>query len=281
MKSLLEKNKDIISNMLHEKAIFHRNELNAVIFELKHKRLISQSISYHSTYEFFLQLGLFVHVVELNGKFVERYSMKKNIDIYQLANSIKANSFFSMSTALNLQKYTNFMDEFVFVSSEQSAKTSYEKYELSQESIDRAYRKEYRVTKKYGLFQDVHIVQLYPKNNNKFEVIDFNGFKISSINRAFVEMVVNVQYFRSSRVILQIFSDLTLELDVNRIFKAIESFNFIYPYYQLFGHLLERLGFIRASLKQFEQKISDLKFYTDKNQQDYLYDEYWKVYYIK
>ena len=253
--SLLVKNKDLIVERLKQKHVFKHSELHMLVEDLKTKKLIPQSKSFSAIYEFFIDIGLIVHILKLNDRVIERYSMQKHVDVYQLANSLKPKSFFSMTTALNLQGYLDVRNNYVFVSSALTP-ICVEKTDLTQESIDEA------------------------KNTALVEVIKFNDYMVSSINRAFVEIVVNMQYFKSSLMVVQLFKPLKLQLDLRRIFIVIEQFGFIYPFYQLFGYILEQIGFDKSELNIFKAEVNKFKFYTDKNQVDYSYDEYWQVFYI-
>lgn len=40
------------------------------------------------------------------------------------------------------------------------------------------------------------------------------------------------------------------------------------------------IGFAKSELVHFKNKVSKLKFYTDKNQNAYKYDTYWNMYHI-
>ena len=278
--SLLEKNKNLIIARLQQENSFRYNELFSFVATLKEEKLIPQSKSFTSILDFLIASGLIVHLLELGDSIIERYSMHKEINVLGVANSIKPKSFFSMTTALNLQGYSTDRENYIFVSSELTPK-HFISEELTQDAIDKAYKKPYRFTNNHGEFHGNHIILLSPKNTSQFEVIDFNGFRMSSINRSFVEIIVNMQYFHGSTRIIQLFKPLQSKLDVTRIFKIIEKFNFVYPYYQLFGHLLEKIGFDKSQLKSFKSKVGNLKFYTDKNQSNYLYDNYWQVFYIE
>lgn len=276
---LIIKNKDLIIKKLKQKYYLSNNELQQIFRNLKLEKLIPQAMSFYLIYAFFIEIGLTVRIVKLNNKIIERYTVEKNIKVYDFANSIITKSFFSMSTALNLQGYADYRTNYIFISAELTAK-KYSTKELNQELIDDAYKKSYRLTQNYGEFEGNQIILLYPKHTSQFEIINFNEFKISSINRSFVEMIVNMQYFQTSLTVIKIFKPLQLQLNLIRIFEIIEKFNFIYPYYQLFGHMLERIGVDRSQLKIFKTKVENLKFYTDKNQLNYLYDNYWQIFYI-
>ena len=96
---------------------------------------------------------------------------------------------------------------------------------------------------------------------------------MSSINRALVEMIINVQYFRSSLEIIQIFAPLKSKIDTDDVFNIVKVFDLIYPYFQCVGYYLEKIGFTK-------DEVSELKFYTDKSQDEYKFDNYWNMFHI-
>lgn len=46
------------------------------------------------------------------------------------------------------------------------------------------------------------------------------------------------------------------------------------------GFYLERIGFSKEELVVFKEQVTNLKFYTDKNQDKYLFDSYWQMFYL-
>lgn len=214
----------------------------------------------------------------MGNRALVRYSFDKEIDIYRLALSCKKNCFFSMSTALNIQGYSNYRNNFVFVSCELQGK-SMDNIPLTQQSIDNAFHKPYRRTHSVGQINNKNIVFLTPKYTKNFGVFKGN-LPVSSINRSMVEMIINVQYFRSSLEIIRIFAPLKSKIDINEVFNVVRAFDLIYPYFQCVGFYLEKIGFKKEELGIFKKQVTDLKFYTDKNKDKYLFDSYWQVFYI-
>jgi hypothetical protein len=208
----------------------------------------------------------------------EGLGQNTQVDPYRFALSLRKGSFLSMSTALNLHGYSNYRNDFVFVSCETSKK-KVEHDVLSQESIDNAFHKPYRRTQSVGKLNDKNIVFLTPKYTGKIAIIDAR-FPVSSINRALVEMIINVQYFRTSLEIIQTFIPLKSKIDVNEVFKVVEAFDLIYPYFQCVGFYLEKIGFNKDELIKFKKHVINLNFYTDKDKSNYTFDTYWNMYYI-
>jgi len=243
------------------------------------KKLIPLSYSFDSFYKRLIEMGLKEFTLSMSSEYLTKYSFEKEIDIYELARSFKKNSFFSMSTSLNLQGYSNYRNNFIFISSELSEKVKHDDSELTQEAIDKAFAKPYRRTHSVGKYEDKNIVFLSPKYTKNFAVIE-KKYPISSINRAFVEMIINVQYFRNSLEIIDTFIPLKEKLNIDEIFDIVEEFDLIYPYFQCVGYYLEQIGFTKDELTDFKSEVSELKFYTDKNQDIYKYDDFWKMFYL-
>ena len=277
-KSLLEINYSKIESIARSCYLYNHEELRLLFERLKDEKLIPQSLSFIGFYEFLLKMGLEKFEITLNDRHISRFSFDKQVDTYRFALSLKKGSFFSMSTALNLHGYSNYRSDFVFVSCELSKKWRQHDL-LSQESIDNAFYKLYRRTQSVGKLNDKNIVFLTPKHTGKIAVINAR-FSTSSINRALVEMIINVQYFRTSLEIIQAFIPLKSKIDVNEVFNVVEVFDLIYPYFQCVGLYLEKIGFQKEELVAFKERLTNLKFYTDKNQDNYLFDSYWQMFYI-
>jgi hypothetical protein len=121
---------------------------------------------------------------------------------------------------------------------------------------------------------------LTPKNTDAYSIETNNeGIRHSSVERALVEMIVNVQYFKNAEHIIETFKPIKKKLDIDDVYKIVERFDFIYPYFQSVGFYLEQIGFTKEQLHKFKEKITDLKFYTEKQKDQYEYDEYWQIYF--
>jgi len=150
---------------------------------------------------------------------------------------------------------------------------------LTQSAIDNAFSKPYRRTQSVGVLNDKNIVILTPKYSNKIGVIN-DFIPKSSINRALVEMIIHVEYFRNSQEIIQTYLPLKTKININEVYKIVAALDLIYPYFQCVGFYLQKIGFTLEELIQFKQQVKNLKFYTDKNQDRYLFDDYWQMYYM-
>ncbi len=279
-RDLFSKNIETIKDLLYEKKLYSLKDLNLLLDRLKMKKLIAQDVSSRRFFDLLQnRLGLKTYSVFSEKINKVRYTLYPDINIYDFVSTFEKQGFFSMTTALNIQRLSNQKDNFVFFSKELSLKNYFGNNLLIQKDIDQAYQKEYRFTRSIASYEDKHIIYLTPKNTNRFEVIEYDGYDVSSIHRAFVEMIMNVQYFKNFDTVINIFKPLKDKLDPKMVFDVVRAFDPIYPYYQLVGFSLNRVGFDKKNLVLFKKHISDLRFYTEKNKHEYSFDNYWNIYY--
>jgi len=279
-KDLFSKNIQTILSLAKKKKFYTSQELRKLLILLKEKRLVAQSLPFYTFFNRLVEYGLLQESLFIGDKSITRYYFDKEADIFQKALAFQKGSFLSMSSALNFQGLSSCCNEFIYISREQPPKQYGNKISvLSQAAIDSAFRKPYRRTKSFGKVEGKYIVLLSPKYSKHFSVISYNGVSVSSVNRALVEMVVNVQYFKSSGQIIQTFKPLMDQMDPDEVCSVLEHFDYIYPYYQSLGFYLEKIGFSRKELTCFASKISSFDFYTEKNLNEYRYDTFWRMYY--
>lgn len=280
-KDLFSKNINNILSLTKSRT-FNASQINMLCNELKDKNYIAQSMSHSDFIKRIIELQKKQINITMNEKYLSIYSFDESISDNKMLLGFRKHSFFSMSSALNILGLSAFRDEFIFISQELSKKNiSNNINTLSQSAIDSAFKNGYRRTHMIGEYENKHIVFLTPKHTDYYEVItNDNGIRVSSINRVFVEMVVNVQYFKNSKNIIEVFKPLKDKLDTDIIYNVVEKFDFIYPYFQCIGFYLHQIGFTDKQLVKFKDKVENLKFYTDKKQDNYQYNDYWKMYYI-
>ena len=273
------KNKEQILYTLNEKRFFSINDIANILDELKEKNLVSNSLSQNDFYLKLLYDGLISHTITIRDVEKIRYTLNKEFNIYDFVYSLERNGFFSMFTSLNIQNFTNFRDNFIFISKERMQRVNFSSKNITQEAIDKAFSNKPRKTKAYNTIYNYNIVMLESNNTQGVGIINYNGYKVSSINRAFVEIISNIQYSKTPYDVIGEFRKLKDKLDINEIFKIIEKFDFIYPYYQLAGYYLEKIGFLKEELSRFFNNKTNLIFYTMKNKTNYDLDEYWGIKY--
>ena len=270
------KNKEIILEYVKSHNVFTLDHISTMLDDLKNQNLVQQSITSDSFYFKLLEDGLISYTISLRDIQKTRYSLNKEFNIYDFASSLENKSFFPM---FNIQGLSNYRNNFVFISKERKERNNFASRILTQDAIDKAFASSPRRTKAHDVINGYNVVSLESNNTGSIGIIDYNGYKVSSINRALVEIISNIHYFVSPDNVISEFKAIKDKLNINEIFKIIEKFDFIYPYYQLAGYYLEKIGFTKNELIKFYSKKSELIFYTIKNKEEYKLDTYWNIKY--
>ena len=248
------KNKEIILEYVKSHNVFTLDHISTMLEDLKNQNLVQQSITSDSFYFKLLEDGLISYTISLRDIQKTRYSLNKEFNIYDFASSLENKSFFPMFTSLNIQGLSNYRNNFVFISKERKERNNFASRILTQDAIDKAFASSPRRTKAHDVINGYNVVSLESNNTGSIGIIDYNGYKVSSINRALVEIISNIHYFVSPDNVISEFKAIKDKLNINEIFKIIEKFDFIYPYYQLAGYYLEKIGFTKNELIKFYSK---------------------------
>ena len=140
------KNKEQILYILNEKRFFSINDIANILDELKEKNLVSNSLSQNDFYLKLLYDGLISHTITIRDVEKIRYTLNKEFNIYDFVYSLERNGFFSMFTSLNIQGFTNFRDNFIFISKERMQRVNFNSKDITQEAIDKAFTNKPRRT---------------------------------------------------------------------------------------------------------------------------------------
>ncbi|RYA23600.1 hypothetical protein CRU96_06890 [Malaciobacter halophilus] len=272
-------NKNQILTLFEHNEYFSIEEIKVILHSLKEQSLISNSLSLDSFLLKLIDEGLIQKSINIRGHLKTRYTFNKTFNVLDFCNSLSKNTFFSMTTTLNIQGLTDFRNNYIFVSKERTKRVEQRSINLIQENIDNAFKKKPKRTTAHDKIENYNIILLEANNTNSFEIIKYNGYKISSINRSFVEIISNIHYFQSSSRVIEVFSKIKDSLSIDIIYDVIDNFKFIYPYFQLAGYYLERIGYSKDELLKFHSKKQNLKFYTEKNKDNYSFDSYWNIFY--
>lgn len=273
------KNKEKILEYIRNYGVFSFEQIYMILENLKDKNLVQQGMSSNMFYSKLLEDGLISYTVTFRDIQKIRYTLNKEFNIYDFAYSLENKSFFPMFTSLNIQGLSNYRNNFVFISRERKERNNFISRSLTQDAIDKAFTRNPRRTKAHDVINGYNLVLLESNNTEGIGIINYNGYRVSSINRAFIEIISNIHYFISPNNVINEFKIIKNKLDIDEILKIIEKFDFVYPYYQLAGYYLEEIGFTKNELFKFYSKKSDLIFYTVKNKEKYEFNEYWNIKY--
>jgi len=209
-----------------------------------------------------------------------------DISVFELALSIKSNSYLTHYTALFLHNLTEQIPKTIYVNLEQTKKPNL-KSSLSQENINRAFSKPQRVSGNVAVLNDYKICRLNSKFTDKLGVISIKGIQgetllATDIERTLIDSVVRPAYSGGVFEVLNSFIRAKDKVSINKMAAMLKKLDYIYPYHQAIGLYLERAKVYDDSqirlLRKFDFKYD---FYLTHQMRETEYSKEWKIYYPK
>lgn len=266
--------------------IYTRNELGSILSE--HRSFWRLAVR--------TTLGDFIDYLQRRGKLrlhafqaenyaekVTRYSWGE-VTQYLLATSIRKNSYVTHGTAMFIHGITDINPKLIYINHEQSPKPS--GGNLTQRGLDMAFAGKQRTSKLTFVDDQIKILVLNGKNTGRLEVeslIDPEGSKVqvTSLERTLVDIVVRPAYAGGIFQILNAYKEAKERTSINRISMILKKLDYVYPYHQAIGYLLERAGHSADRCEILQKMGLNFDFYLTHGMKEPEYDERWRLYFPK
>lgn len=206
---------------------------------------------------------------------------------YQVALSLKGNSYLSHGTAVFLHSLNEERPHRIYLNHEQSLKPSRGKREeLSQEGIARAFANNQRESKLVFNFRDYEIVVLSGKHTGRLEVgplLDSNGIEldVTSIERTLIDIAVRPTYSGGVEKVREAYQGARQRCSVNVLLGTLRKLDYVYPYHQVIGFYMERAGWDEKLTSRVLALGVEHDFYLTYGMKETEFDSRWRVFYPK
>jgi len=270
--------------------VFSRNDLADIVGQLRHDLRIPSSLSIGGILSILTEDGP-VREVEIRREGTKstrgtiiRYVLG-NASPFRIGLSLRGGSYLSHSTALFIHALTDQVPKTIYVNREQSPKPT-RKGSLSQFSIDRAFKNAPRKSKYVFVSRDYRYVLLSGKHTGRLEVVDVEGpdgesLDVTNIERTLVDIVVRPAYSGGVHEVLQAYTNAKGRVSINTLRAVLKKLDYLYPYHQSIGFLLERGGYAERDVDKFRSIGMDWDFYLDYGMEGPAFDAAWRLYYPK
>ncbi|MGD0389978.1 MAG: hypothetical protein ABSC42_13600 [Tepidisphaeraceae bacterium] len=209
------------------------------------------------------------------------------VPVYKILLSLKPGGYFSHHTALRLHGLAKKIPDSFYINHEQF-NTSNSTNELTQESIKAAFRHSPRITKYVAKTDDFRIYIIAGKNTGNLAVIEDDvtdelgmharQVRFTNLERTLIDATVRPQYAGGLHAVLEAFRLARPKLSVDRLLATLRNLDFIYPYHQAIGFLLERTGYRPIQTELFRQLPMDFDFYLAHGMKKTQYIPAWRLY---
>lgn len=266
----------------YEKQIFTQKDLRELFSSLKEGLIVDASKSFTDFLDF-ANSKLDLQMIELKS---ERYSsltryLWREPSLHQIALSLKPNSFLSHGTAVFLHGLSDQLPNSVYVNREQSPKPT--GGTLIQERLALAFSRTQRMSNYVYLFEKYRIVLISGKNTDQLEVGSIEGpngelLPITKKERTLIDITVRPAYAGGILQVLEAFKSARDRISVNVLSATLKKMNYIYPYHQAIGFLMERAGYEEKRLKPLHSIKMDFDFYLVHGMKNPQYNKKWRLF---
>lgn len=266
--------------------VFTRSQIDEILSQNKDYWRLSSSTTVNSFIQYLLEsTKLKIARFEFPKFNVNRYSWGE-ASVYEFVASLKPKSYFTHYTAMFFHELTDQLPKIIYLNFEQPRKYSRDK-DLEQSRIDSAFKRNVRVSKNIGDFNDHKICILNGMFTGLLGVIEFEysgGAKIpiASIERTLIDIAVRPVYSGGVFEVLGAYTAAAGKCSINRLASYLKKMDYVYPYHQVIGFYLEKSGTYTESqlnlLRKFEIKND---FYLMHGMKDMDYSKNWRLFFPK
>ncbi len=200
---------------------------------------------------------------------------------FQLATSLRRRSFLCHRTALLVHGLAHYSEP-IYVNQEQSPKPAPE--DISQESITTAFSNQQRQSQYIFKYAGTRYLLLSGKNTGgggvlRHKALDGEDVEVTDLERTLIDIVVRPAYAGGIKLIADAYKQAFEKIDVEYLTKLLQKMEYLYPYHQSIGFLLERAGAAEKDWRRLSNLGTEFDFYLDYKMKNPAYSKKWRLYY--
>lgn len=265
-------------------SIYSREQIAKILAEQRDYWRLAKRTGTKEFIEFLKDKGQLVEhhfFAEAYRKHATRYSWG-TVTHYQLAQSLRQDAYLSHGSAMFLHGLSDWIPTAIYVNREQSPK--YPSYsELTQKALDMAFGRTQRLSKLVYETQDApRMVILSGKHTRRLDVEPIEGpsgeaLETTSIERTLIDIVVRPAYAGGIVQVLAAYEGARERVSVNRMRGLLEKLDYLYPYHQAIGFLMERAGYEPERVEMMHALGTEFDFYLAHGLKEKAFDEKWRL----
>ena len=269
--------------------VLHHTDLAHILREQRAFWRLTQSTTMATFIRFLITSG---KLSEFEFPFPKPYKKKTvyawgPVPFYEIVLGISSKCYFSHYSAVKIHGLTEQTPKTYYVNEEQRLE-SWLAGELTQTTIDAAFRRPVRVTRRVAETDNYRVIFLNGKNTANLGVVEeeFNGpgserfgrIRVTNIERTLIDITVRPVYSGGVSEVLKAFMEARERVSVNRLAAMLKKLAFIYPYHQAIGFYLERAGYRSSSLDLFRRIPREFDFYLEHGLKEKEYVKEWRLF---
>jgi predicted transcriptional regulator of viral defense system len=213
-----------------------------------------------------------------------RYSWG-SASIYELGQSLQPRGYLSHATAVALHGLTDLIPKTLYLNVEQSLKPA-PSGSLTQERIDQAFSRRQRQSNMTYSYDGWSVTIVNGKNTGALGVEELVGpseerLRVTNLERTLIDIVVRPTYAGGIFQVLEAYRAAKGRVSTNRLVATLKKLDYVYPYHQAVGFLMERAGSDDKYCAMFRQLGLEHDFYLAHGMQQPEYSREWRLFYPK
>jgi predicted transcriptional regulator of viral defense system len=204
-----------------------------------------------------------------------------DVQFSEIVLSLKPKCHFSHYSAVKLHGLTEQIPKTTYINFEQPL-ASNATGNLSQTSIDIAFKRKVRTTSYIAETEEFRVCILNGKNTGYLGVVEHASgtgtIRVTNLERTLIDITVRPVYAGGVHEVLKAYRLAKPELSVNRLAAMLQQLEYIYPYHQAIGFYLDRAGYKPAQLDLLRRFEVSFKFYLVHQMKETDYIKEWRLY---
>jgi len=226
-----------------------------------------------------------------NGKDIALYCSRslEKLSPYELAKTMFPDGYFCNLSSIYYHSLTNQVPSSVYICHETiSAHRKAYASNLNSSTLRSAFIKPHRYTNYVFDFNQYEIVVVDRVKNSGYGVVELRTLKavlpkhsrITCIERALIDAVVSPHYNGGIVSVYAFFKNARQKINISRLVEIYKQLDFIYPYSQSIGFLLDRTDMAKHASVFYREFPPAYTFFIDHDaKSSWSYDKKWKLYY--
>jgi hypothetical protein len=206
---------------------------------------------------------------------------------YEVALSLRPRGYLSHGTAAFLTGLSEDVPGVIYANQEQTPKPPNNRATLTQDSIDRAFRKEARRSRYVYRYGNYRIALLSGKDTERDGVTRIVHMRpgpmpvleMTGIARTLIDLAVRPIYGGGPRQVIEAYRrGLEKDVQVGQLLAQLRRLDYTYPYHQALGFYLEAAGCETSRLDPLRRMPREFNFYLDHAMDDHVFISDWRIY---
>jgi hypothetical protein len=212
----------------------------------------------------------------------KRYGWGRFSD-YELALSLRPDSYLSHGTAAYLHGLADRRPNAIYVNKEQSPKR--QDGLLDQAGLNRAFSSRQRLSNYIVTHGHTKIVLLCGKDSGRLGVKKKTTgsrnepLEFTDLERTLIDITVRPAYAGGIDAVLRSYIRARRKVDIERLAETLADLEYLYPYHQAVGFLLQRAGCTPEELTVLREAGLEFDFFLAHGMKKTVYDPQWQIHY--